>query len=63
MSFRDRGITVGDLVIITIIILSTTFLFRTFHKDRKTTLDLGNKDRILDKKNLLPKIQMNNLSL
>ncbi len=40
MNLKERGITIGDLVIITIIILTTTTLFKTFNKDKKTTLNI-----------------------
>ena len=39
MNLKERGITVGDLLIILIIILSTTILFKTFNKEKKTTLN------------------------
>ena len=37
MNFKNRGITVGDLLILVIIILATTTLFKTFKNDKKTT--------------------------
>ena len=40
MNLKERGITIGDLVIILIIILTTTILFKSFNKDKKTTLNL-----------------------
>ena len=39
MNLKERGITVGDLLIILIIILTTTILFKTFNKEKKTTLN------------------------
>ena len=39
MNFKERGITIGDLLIIFIIILTTTILVKSFNKDKKTTLD------------------------
>ena len=38
MNFKERGITVGDLLIILIIILITTILVKSFNKNKKTTL-------------------------
>ncbi len=39
MNLKERGITVGDLLIILIIILTTSILFKSFNKDKKTTLN------------------------
>jgi hypothetical protein len=39
MNFKERGITIGDLLIIFIIILTTTILVKSFNKDKKTTLN------------------------
>ena len=39
MNLKERGITVGDLLILLIIILTTTILFKTFNKDKKETLN------------------------
>ena len=36
MNFKERGITIGDLLIIFIIILTTTILVKSFNKDKKT---------------------------
>ena len=46
MNFKERGITVGDLLIIFLIILTTTILVKTFNKDKKTTLNPGYQERI-----------------
>ena len=46
MNLKERGITVGDLVIITIIIFTTTILVKSFNKDKKTTLNLNNQESI-----------------
>ena len=40
MNLKDRGITVGDLLILVIIIISATTLVNTFNKDKKTTINL-----------------------
>ena len=46
MNLKERGITVGDLVIITIIIFTTIILVKSFNKDKKTTLNLSNQESI-----------------
>ena len=46
MNFKERGITVGDLMIILIIILTTSILVKTFNKEKKSTLDLSNQEKI-----------------
>ena len=46
MNFKERGITVGDLLIIFIIILTSTLLIKSFNKDKKTTLNLSNQENI-----------------
>ena len=61
MNLKERGITVGDLLIIFLIILTTTILVKTFNKDKKTTLYFSNQENILHKKTLLSKIHLNNL--
>ena len=53
MNLKERGITVGDLLIILIIILTTTILFKTLSKDKKTTLNLNNQAKISYEKTLL----------
>ncbi len=55
MNFKERGITVGDLLILIIIIISTTILFNSFNKDKKTTLNLSVQEQITYKKILLSK--------
>ena len=37
MNLKERGITVGDLLIILIIIITSTILIKSFNKDKKTT--------------------------
>ena len=55
MNLKERGITVGDLLIILIIIFTTTILVKVFNKDKKTTLYLMNQEKISFKKTLLSK--------
>ena len=46
MNFKERGITIGDLLIIFIIILTTTILVKSFNKDKKTTLHHNLEDKV-----------------
>ena len=46
MNFKERGITVGDLLIILIIILTSTILIKSFNKDKKSTLNHSNQDKV-----------------
>ena len=46
MGLKERGITVGDLLIILIIIISTTILVKAFNKEKKTTLNLSSQQEI-----------------
>jgi len=50
MNLKERGITVGDLLVIFIIILTTTILVKTFNKDKKTTLNYINQEELSYKK-------------
>ena len=56
MNLKERGITVGDLLIITIIILTTTFLIKTFNKEKKTTLNMINHEQLSNNQNPISKI-------
>ena len=38
MNLRERGITVGDLLIILIIILSTTFIIKKYNHQKQSSL-------------------------
>ena len=46
MNLKERGITVGDLLIILIIIITTSILIKTLNKDKKSLLNLSNQDKI-----------------
>ena len=46
MNLKERGITVGDLLIFIIIILASTTLLKTFKKDKKPTFKLNNQEYI-----------------
>ena len=63
MNLKERGITIGDLLIILIIILTSTIIVKTFNKDKKTTLNYTKQEKISHKKLLLSKIHLNNLSI
>ena len=39
MNLKERGITVGDLLILLIIIVTTTIFLKTFNKDTKTSIN------------------------
>ena len=51
MNLKERGITVGDLLIILIVIITSTILFKSFSKDKKTTLNYSNQEQVSYKKN------------
>ena len=50
MNLKERGITVGDLLIILIIIITSTILIKSFSKDKKTTNFYGNQEQVSYKK-------------
>ena len=50
MNLKDRGITVGDLLIILIIIITSTILIKSFSKDKKTTFNYINQEQVNYKK-------------
>ncbi len=56
MNLKERGITVGDLLIIIIIIITSTILIKSFSKDKKTTINYSSQEQISHKKNLYQKI-------
>ena len=55
MNLKERGITVGDLLIILVIIITTTILIKSFSKDKKTTLNYSNQSKISYEKNYFQK--------
>ena len=55
MNLKERGITVGDLLIILIIIITSTILIKTFSKDKKTTLNYINQEQVYYKENYYQK--------
>ena len=50
MNLKERGITVGDLIILIIIIITSTILIKSFSKDKKTTLNINNQEQVSYKK-------------
>ena len=48
MNLKERGITVGDLLIILIIIITSTILIKSFSKDKKSTQVYLSKTAISD---------------
>ncbi len=55
MNLKERGITVGDLLIILIMIITSTILIKSFSKDKKTTLNNINQEQVSHKKNYYQK--------
>ena len=55
MNFKERGITIGDLLIILIIIITSTILIKSFSKDKKTTLNYSNQEQVSFNKNYYQK--------
>ncbi len=54
MNLKERGITVGDLLIILIIIITSTILIKSFSKDKKTTFNYSNHEQVSYAKNYYP---------
>ena len=54
MNLKERGITVGDLLII-LIIITSTILIKSFSKDKKTTLNYSNQEQVSYMKNYYQK--------
>ena len=55
MNFKERGITVGDLLIILIIIITSTILIKSLSKDKKTTLNYCNQEQVSYEENYYQK--------
>ena len=51
MNLKERGVTVGDLLIILIIIITSTILIKSFSRDKKTTLNFSNQAQVSYQKN------------
>ena len=46
MNLKERGITVGDLLIILIIIITSTILIKSFSKDKKTSFNYSIQEKV-----------------
>jgi len=55
MNLKERGITVGDLLITLIIIITSTILIKSFSKGKKTTLNYSNQEQVSYKENYYQK--------
>ena len=62
MNLKERGITLGDLLIVLIIIFTSTILVKSFNKDKKTTFNFNLKEKVSYNKNLSPSIHLDVLS-
>ena len=51
MNLRERGITVGDLLIILILIITSTIVIKSFNNDKKNTLNYNNQEKVSYNKN------------
>ena len=56
MNLKERGITVGDLLILLIIIITSTILIKSFSKDKKTTHNYINQEQVTYKNNFYQKL-------
>ena len=55
MNLNERGITVGDLLIILVIVITSTILIKSLSKDKKTTLIYSNQSKISYQNNYFQK--------
>ena len=55
MNLKERGITVGDLLIMLLIIIISTILIKSFSMDKKTTLNYSNQEQVSYKENYYQK--------
>ena len=55
MNLKERGITVGDLLIILIIIITSTILIKSINKDKETTFNYSNQEQASYKQNYYQK--------
>ncbi len=46
MNLKERGVTVGDLLIIIIIIITGTLVVNTFNQNKKTALNQINQEQL-----------------
>ena len=62
MNLKERGVTVGDLLIIFIIILSTIILVKTLNKDKKTSYNHINQEKVSYDESTVVEIDLKNFS-
>ena len=55
MNLKERGITVGDLLILIIIIITSTILIKSISKDKKTTFNYNKQEQVSYKKDYYQK--------
>ena len=55
MNLKERCVTVGDLLIILIIIITSTILIKSLSNDKKTTLNYSNQEQVSYKENYYQK--------
>ena len=46
MNLKDRGLTVGDLIVVVVIIVSTIFVVKNINKDSSKSLNFTTIERI-----------------
>ena len=51
MNLKERGITVGDLLIIIIIIITSTVLIKSLSKDKRTSFNYSNQEKVSHNRN------------
>ena len=61
MNLKERGITVGDLLIIFIVIITATISFKTLNKDKKSNVNVFNQEELLLNSSLSSKNHLNYL--
>ena len=61
MNLKERGITIGDLLIVLIIILTSTILVKTFKNDKEKSLNIINLVKISYNENILSNTPQINL--
>ena len=44
MNLKERGITIGDLIIILLIVVSTTFFIKKMNRDKPTSFNFTNPE-------------------
>ena len=55
MNLKERGVTVGDILIILIIIITSTILIKSFSKNKKTSFNFSNQEQVSYEKNYYQK--------